>query len=104
MWLKCILKFFNPLRLLLILISMALLWFAIWGDKGIYEREKLRFIKAKLQEERVSLQNEIIRLNKEKELLKNKNLLEGVIRTELGYIRPGEVILELKNNPENEKK
>lgn len=74
-----------------------MLWFLIWGDQGIYQREKMRYLKSKLEGEKRHILKNIEELKEEKRLLKNKNVLEKTIRKELGYIRPGEVIFELKN-------
>ena len=91
-------KFLNPIRFSLLIAGGAILWFVIWGDQGLYQREKMRYLKTKLERERIELKHEISQLLKEKSLLKNKAMLEMTIRRELGFIKPGEIIFELQSN------
>lgn len=92
-----LLAILNPTRLILIALAFAFLWFIIWGDQGIYQRERLRFLKSKLQRETIQIEQDISKLEEEKELLNDEKHLESVIRKELGYIKPGETIYEIKD-------
>ena len=94
---KRIFKILTPIRLLLFSVTAIVLGFVIWGDKGIYEREQLRYLNNKLEKERQNILITIKRLQEEKELLSDKRMLENTIRKELGYVKPGEVIFELRD-------
>jgi len=49
-----------------------------------------------LTQDRKDLNDEIDQLKKEREMLLNPEDIEMVIRSELGYIKPGEVVFEEK--------
>lgn len=92
--LRVFLSFLTPIRLLVITCVGAFFWFLILGDQGIYQLRMLLEMKQRLIHERGELNDEIDRLSAEKEMLKDPSKLEMVIRQELGYIRPGEVLFE----------
>lgn len=93
-----LLSIFTPVRLVVVAIVVALFWFLAMGDQGIYQLRLLLEMKNKLTEERMTINDEIDRLTKERKLLSDPKNLELVIRKELGYIYPGEVIFEEKGS------
>ena len=91
-----LLRFLTPIRVIVIAAIGAFFWFFVLGDQGIYRLERLLEMKSRMTAEKQSLNDEIDRLTEEKEALGNPENLETVIRTELGFIRPGEVLFEEK--------
>ena len=88
------LQVLTPGRIVIVAAVAAFFWFIVLGDKGIYHLEKIIAMKQRLVAERQQLNDEIDALTNEKELLGDPANLETVIRKELGYIRPGEVLFE----------
>ncbi len=86
----------TPIRLAVITILIALFWFFVLGDQGIYQIRRLMEMRHKFQVERAKLNEEIDRLSQERQVLKNPDNLEMIIRSELGYVRPGEILYEEK--------
>lgn len=84
----------TPARLLLLAIVGAFIGFLVLGDRGLWQLEKLLHMRDRLLLERQALNDDIDRLSQEKEMLSDPANLEFVIRSELGYIKPGEVIFE----------
>ena len=94
--LALMLRFLTPVRVIVIAVVGAFFWFVVLGDQGIYRRERLLEMKSRLTLENKALNDDIDRLTQEKRLLGDPANLEMVIRSELGYIRPGEVLFEEK--------
>ncbi len=84
--------------MLLILGVAAFLWFLIFGDQGIYHLNKLSIMKRKLVHQKEMLTKDIERLSREKALLQEPKNLEPYIRKELGFIRPGEIVYQEKED------
>ena len=100
-FLRTVFAVFTPLRVGIILAVSVFLWFLLFGDQGIYQLNKLSRMKDKLANQKDTLKTDIDRLMREKTLLQDPKNLEPVIRRELGYIRPGEVIYQEKEtNPQ----
>ena len=95
---KIIFKIFTPLRVAIILGLGIFFWFLIFGEQGIIELNKLISMRKQLTEQKVTLDKDIKQLSQEKILLNNPKKLELVIRQELGFIKPGEVIYQKKEN------
>ena len=91
-----ILCFLTPTRSIVIVIVTAFFWFLAFGDQGVYQLKRLLDMKYALISEREELNDSIDLLQKEKNLLSDPKNLEPVIRKELGYIKPGEILFELK--------
>lgn len=87
---------FTPVRILVITFISVFLGIFILSDNGIYQIHRLLDMKRKLSNEQVKLNDEIDQLNKEKDVLSDPDKLEPIIRSELGYIKPGEIIFEGK--------
>lgn len=79
-----------------IAVLLIFLWSLIMGDQGIYEMRKLSKLENTLKAQNKALLIEIEDLKKNRDMLLNPDKLEMVIRTELGYIRPGEIVIERK--------
>ncbi|OQA59966.1 MAG: Septum formation initiator [bacterium ADurb.Bin270] len=86
----------TPTRLAVILISSFFFWFLAFGDQGLYQLKELMEMKSKLSLEQKKINEEIDHIAKQKEILSDPKKLEMVIRNELGYIKPGEVVFEEK--------
>jgi cell division protein FtsB len=99
-FLKIILGIFTPLRLIILLGVGIFLAFLILGDQGVLQLNKLLVMKNDLTRQRDDLNADIERLTKEKELLHNPRNLELVIRKELGFIKPGEIVYQIKDKEE----
>lgn len=98
---RSIFQVFTPLRLAITAAAIVFFWFLLFGDQGIYHLNKLSLMKNRLATQKETLKSDIERLTQDKEMLKEPKNLEGVIRRELGYVRPGEVIYQEKA-PESE--
>jgi cell division protein FtsB len=86
----------TPVRAVVIIAVVALFWFLVLGDQGIYQFRQLMEMKHRFLAERSKINEEIDSLTKEREMLRNPENLEMIIRSELGYIRPGEILFEEK--------
>jgi len=86
----------TPVRAVVVIAVVALFWFLVLGDQGIYQFRQLIEMKHRLLAERTKINEEIDSLTNEREMLKDPENLEMIIRSELGYIRPGEILFEEK--------
>lgn len=86
----------TPARVAAVAAVAAFFCFVVLGDKGIYTLRRVFDIKNRLLNERIKLNDDIDRLTKEKEILSDPANLEMTIRSELGYIKPGEIVFEEK--------
>jgi len=86
----------TPVRAVVVIAVVALFWFLVLGDQGIYQFRQLIEMKHRLTAERTKINEEIDILTKEREMLKDPENLEMIIRSELGYVRPGEILFEEK--------
>jgi cell division protein FtsB len=91
-----ILSFLTPVRVIVFTACFLFLWFLTFGDQGVQKLWKLVEMKNDLTSQRQELSRKIDALNDEKDVLSDPQNLEMVIRKELGYIKPGEVIFETK--------
>lgn len=91
---RILLNFLTPSRLIIIAVVGIFFGAMTLGDQGIYQLERLLKMRNRLILERKDLNNEIDRLIREKAILSDPDKLEHVIRSELSYIKPGEVIFE----------
>lgn len=82
---------------LLVLAAVFFLWFAVFGEQGLYQLHKSIHLKKDLKNQRVELKKKIEGLERIKKLLNNRIYLEHVIRQELGYVKPGEVVYQQMN-------
>ncbi|PIR26897.1 MAG: hypothetical protein COV43_00085 [Deltaproteobacteria bacterium CG11_big_fil_rev_8_21_14_0_20_42_23] len=91
---KIIAVFFTPFRFFLSLGIAVFLWLSVFGDQGILQLERLKNIKNELQLKEKKLEAKVKELEEEQIILKDPKNLEMVIRTELGFTKPGEVIFQ----------
>lgn len=89
-------KYVTPVRLVVIVIVAAFFWFLIAGDQGIAQFRRLMDMKQRLLAERKALNEQIDKLTRERDLLSNPENLETIIRKELGFVKPGEIVFEEK--------
>lgn len=89
-------RFVSPVRFAAAAAVIGIFLFLILGDKGIYQFRQLAEMKQRLQAERARLNDSIDTLTREKAMLEKPENLEPTIRTELGYIKPGEIVFEEK--------
>lgn len=97
--LRIIPEIFTPIRIVIFVVAGIFFLFLILGDQGVLQLNKLVCMKNELMNKKEALNQNISRLNKEKELLYDKKNLELVIRKELGYIKPGEIVYQVKEEP-----
>ena len=96
-----VLNILTPARLVVLLLAVFFFWFLAFGDQGIYKLRRLFEMKSNLNTKRKVLNDDIDNLIKEQKTLSDPKNLEMVIRKELGYVKPGEVIFEEKIVAEN---
>jgi len=94
---KRFLTILSPLHLAVIVTIIALGWFTFFGDSGLFAHRNLSNENTELKNEVGNIKRQIDQLKSEKELLLDPVYLERIIRTELGYVKPGEVIFHLAN-------
>ena len=97
---KRILKFISPERLVAIAAVVGIFLFIVLGDNGIYQFRRLMEMRNGLSAERDRLNEDIDRLTRERAMLTHPENLEPIIRSELGYIRPGEILFEERTTSE----
>lgn len=97
---KRILNIISPVRLVAIAAVVGIFLFVVLGDNGIYQFRRLMEMRTSLSAERARLNEDIDRLTRERAMLADPKNLEPTIRSELGYIRPGEILFEEKLDSE----
>jgi len=93
-WLKGVVSFIKPIHLIAVIGLIVFFWFLIMGDQGLYRLRQLYELRDTLKMKRQTLSGELENKTKEKEMLEDPKNLEMIIRQELGYIRPGEMIYQ----------
>lgn len=91
-----VLAVLTPVRVIAFMVVAFFFWFLALGDQGVYQLKTLLHMKSELIGKREAVNTSIDELIKERELLKQPDKLEMIIRKELGYIKPGEIIFEEK--------
>jgi cell division protein FtsB len=86
----------TPARILTFAVVGVIFWVFILGDQGVAQLQHLQEMKHRLLTVRHDLAVKIDRLSQERDLLSDPAHLEAPIRSELGYIRPGEIVFEEK--------
>ena len=85
------------ISLLFILILVALLAMAVFGQRGLLHMTRLKEDLSRFEESNQKLQTENLALKKQIEQLKNdRRHLEDLARDELGLAKENELIYELK--------
>ncbi|PIU57592.1 MAG: hypothetical protein COS89_04140 [Deltaproteobacteria bacterium CG07_land_8_20_14_0_80_38_7] len=90
----------SPLRIIIIFGVFIFLILLVLGDQGVLHLNKLLYMKKDLTAQQHSLQLSIEKLSKTKNQLNDPKILEFVIRKELGFIKPGEIIYQKKRKTE----
>lgn len=85
----------NPIQWVMMLLFMAFCWFAVFGNQGLYTYYSLQNTHKNLILENKNMQARLLDLRREEKLLHDPRYIETVIRQELGYIRPGEVVYQM---------
>lgn len=86
----------NPIQWVMMLLFVAFCWFAVFGNQGLYTFYSLRATQQNLIAENGALKARAEELRREEKLLHDPRYLEIIIRQELGYIRPGEVVYQME--------
>ncbi|MFH1875123.1 MAG: septum formation initiator family protein [Pseudomonadota bacterium] len=94
--LKTILSIFTPLRICIILAVGIFFSFLLLGEQGVLQLNKLVYLKNDLIQKKTDLQKDLENLENEKKLLHDPKNLELVIRQELGFIKSGEIVYQIK--------
>ncbi len=88
--------FFRIFFLLLVILNIYLIYQCIWAENGYLEYVKLREFKDELQGQIQRVKQENLQLSKSIRLIKNNSdYLEMVIRKEMGYVQPDEILYVL---------
>lgn len=93
-WCKGVASFIKPVHLLVTIGLIVFFWVLIMGDQGLNRLRQLHQIRRNMTLQRQLLNQEIEEKNREKKLLEDPENLEMIIRKELGYIQPGEIIFQ----------
>ena len=93
-WLKGVYNFIRPVHIIGAIALVVFLWMLIMGDQGLFRLGQLHQLKSDLLDGRQRISDEIDEKAHEKQLLQDPKNLEMIIRKELGYIRPGEIIYQ----------
>lgn len=89
----------NPLQWAMLIVFLAFCWFAVFGNQGLYTYYKLLSTQERLIAENQAMVARAGELRREEKLLHDPRYLEIIIRQELGYIRPGEVVYQMEKQP-----
>ena len=79
--------------------AVALAGFAVFGDKGLLKLRTMHAMEDRLEGQISSLAQENGRLAHEIDALEDPKHLEHIVREELGYLRPDEVIFYINDEP-----
>lgn len=78
--------------------SLLLLGWSVWGERGWLDLRKVRQQESRLREQIRDLEKENRRLLREVTALReDPYAVERIAREELGLVKPGEVVYELKS-------
>ena len=94
--LRATLAVLSPVRLVVVAVILAVFYFLVLGDQGLNHLRRLVGMKHRLLTERSELNEKIEGLTRERDTLSKPDNLEMIVRSELGYIKPGEVVFEEK--------
>lgn len=86
----------TPTRVMIVAIVVLFFWLLLLGNQGVYQLKKLLLHKNKLTHQKEILIKDISKLKDKREFLLNPEQLEMTIREELGYIKPGEILIQEK--------
>lgn len=101
-WLRGISAVIRPVHILGAAGLIAFFWLLIMGDQGLYRLRQLILFRSELAAQRRMLAKDIQKSDHERHMLEDPKNLEMIIRKELGYIRPGEIIFQEPESHEDE--
>lgn len=93
-WIKGVYNFIRPVHIICVIALVVFLWMLVMGDQGLFRLGQLHELKTDLLNSRQRTSDEIDDKAHEEQLLQDPKNLEMIIRKELGYIRPGEIIYQ----------
>jgi cell division protein FtsB len=77
----------------LLLLNAFLVFQLVWGSNGLLRYFELKAMRGRLQTQVEQVRQENVRLSREIRLLKNSpEYIEKVIRSEMHYVQPGEIV------------
>lgn len=85
----------SPFHIAVALLIAALCWFTIFGNQGLYRLHELKKTNQKMRHEISSLKEQIKDRENQITLFSDPVYLEKIVRQELGYVKPYEVIFQL---------
>ncbi len=86
------------ISLVVILVSMAILFMAVFGDHGYFALRRQQELLKQSQQERSKAQAEQERLKKELQELRSPEGVERVAREEIKLAKPGEIVVTLPDS------
>lgn len=86
----------NPIQWVMMAAFLLFCWFVIFGNQGLYTYYSLTSTKNALIAESQELKLRADQLRREEKLLHDPRYLETIIRQEMGYIRPGEIVFQME--------
>ena len=85
----------SPFYLITSFVSLLLLFFTIFGGQGLIKLGEIKKVNHQMKSEIVSLKDQIKDRERQMKLMEDPVYLETVVRQELGYVKPWEVIFQL---------
>lgn len=85
----------SPFHIGVAAIVIILSWYTIFGNQGLYRLYELKLENRRMKEEILNLKDEIKAREKQMALFSDPTYLETIVRQELGYVKPGEIIFQL---------
>jgi len=86
-------------RLTLLIASAAFLALTLFGNQGLLRLIQLKKMEHALDQEGSALIRQNREMAEEVQRLSQTDYLERLIRQERGYVRDGEILVELPNSP-----
>lgn len=93
-WLGQWRQWFNPIPFAAFVLVLITGWYMVFGDQGLLMLRQLRITQAELLNAEQAGVHRLHQLSEESERLKDPAYLEPIIRRDLGYVKPGEVVYQ----------
>lgn len=84
----------NPVPLAAVALTLVFGWLTIFGNQGLVTWQRLGEERARLEREATLLAERRRALEEEDRQLDDPAYLEPIIRRELGFVRPGEIVFQ----------
>ena len=101
-WIRDWRSWFNPIPLAALLIVLLTGWYMVFGDQGLLMLKQLQNTQRHLEQSEQLGHQRLEQLTEEAKLLKDPRYLEPLIRAELGYVKPGEVVYQFSESQEEQ--